>query len=119
MGMTPKQLATTIAKAADDVQAIDLSILDLSHLTSFTDFFVICSGRSDTQVRAIADSVVGKLKKAGRKPLGTEGYDQGLWLLVDYGDVVVHIFHHEMRQFYNLERLWADAPRVSLPKKRT
>lgn len=110
--MTPKQLVSKIAAAADDVQAVDLEILDLSRLTSFTDFFVICSGKSDTQVRAIADNVMEKLSKAGRKPLGVEGYDQGLWLLVDYGDVVVHIFHHEMRHFYNLEKLWADAPRA-------
>ncbi|MBI5300097.1 MAG: ribosome silencing factor [Deltaproteobacteria bacterium] len=112
--MTPKQLATKIAKAADDVQAVDINILDLSSLTSFADFFVICSGKSDTQVKAIADSIMGKLSKAGRKPLGVEGYDQGLWLLVDYGDVVVHIFHNEARNFYNLEKLWGDAPQIAI-----
>ena len=112
--MTPKQLAIKIAKAADDVQAVDLEVLDLSPIASFTNFFVICSGKSDTQVKAIADSITKKLSKEGRKPLGVEGYDQGLWLLVDYGDVVVHIFHNEARNFYNLEKLWGDAPRIDI-----
>jgi len=108
--MTPKQLATLIGKAAEDVQAVDLLVLDLTRLTSFTDYFVICSGKSDTQVRAIADSVQKKLKLKDRNPLGIEGYNQGLWVLLDYGDVVAHIFYREVREHYNLEKLWADAP---------
>lgn len=112
--MTPKSLAKLVADAALDIKAIDLVVLDLEKLTSFTDYFIICSGKSDTQVRAIADNIMkkGKLKK--RLPLGVEGYKQGLWVLVDFGEVVAHIFYHEMRDYYNLEKLWMDAPQLSL-----
>ena len=110
--MTPKQLAKQVALAAEDIQAKDLLVLDLTDLTSFTDYFIICSGKSDTQVRAIADSITKKLKEKGRLPLGSEGYDQGEWILIDYGDVVAHIFYQDVREFYNLEKLWADAARM-------
>lgn len=107
--MTPKKLARLIAEAAEDVKAIDLVLLHLTKLTSFTDYFVICSGRSDTQVRAIADNILKKLKNQNHIPLGMEGYNQGLWVLIDFGDVVAHIFYHEVRDYYNLEKLWSDA----------
>ncbi|OHB93723.1 MAG: ribosome silencing factor, partial [Planctomycetes bacterium RIFCSPHIGHO2_12_39_6] len=107
--MTPKVLAKLVANAAEDIQAIDLVVLDLTKLTSFTDYFVICSGKSDTQVRAIATSIVEKAKSKNREPLGLEGYNQGLWVLVDFGDVVAHIFYQEIRDYYNLEKLWGDA----------
>ena len=112
--MTPKQLAVQAAKAAEDVQAIDLQILDLTSLTSFTDYFIICSGKSDTQVKAIADSIAKNLKTKGRLPLGMEGYKQGQWVMINYGDIVAHIFYNEVRPFYDLEKLWTDAPRLIL-----
>lgn len=110
--LTPKQLAVLIAKAAEDIKAVDLVLLKLAPLTSFTDYFVICSGRSDTQVRSIADNILKKLKSQNRPPLSLEGYNQGLWILLDYGDVVAHVFYHEMRDYYNLEKLWSDAKRL-------
>lgn len=112
--MTPKELAKRVAQAAEDVQAVDLEVLDLTGLTRFTDYFVICSGRSDTQVKAIADSILKKLKAVKRLPIGVEGHKTGEWILVDYGDVVAHIFYSEVRSFYNLEKLWADAPKAVL-----
>lgn len=107
--LTPKKLAALIREAAQDTKAVDLAVLNLAKLTSFTDYFVICSGRSDTQVRAIADNILKKLKTENRHPLGVEGYERGLWVLLDFGEVVAHIFYHEVRDYYHLEKLWADA----------
>ena len=111
--MTPRTLAKDIAQIADDHKAVDLAVLDLRKLTSFTDFFVICSGTSDRQVSAIADAIHYDMKKKGRAPLGEEGMRDGHWALLDYGDVVAHVFYHEVREHYQLERLWHDAPRVA------
>src|SRR3990167_8707538 len=107
--MTPKVLAKLVANAAEDIQAIDLVVLDLTKLTSFTDYFVICSGRSDRQGQAIADSIFKKLKGKKRDALGVEGLNGGGWVLLDFGDVVTHIFYEETRGFYNLDHLWMDA----------
>lgn len=120
-------LAKTIARIAADHKAVDIKILDLRKLTSFTDYFIICSGASDRQVQAVANSVYDDLKKAGRLPISEEGVQTGLWALLDYGDVVVHVFYQDEREHYQLEKLWHDAPRVKFspkpktqsPKKRT
>ncbi|MBN2179513.1 MAG: ribosome silencing factor [Deltaproteobacteria bacterium] len=96
--------------AALKKKAKDLIILKVQELSSFTDFFVICSGSSDRQVQAIADSIETDLKKSGVLPLGIEGGRSGKWILMDYGDVVVHVFYEATREFYDIERLWADAP---------
>jgi len=96
--------------AALKKKAKDLVILKVQELSSFTDFFVICSGSSDRQVQAIADSIQTDLKKSGVLPLGVEGGRSGKWVLIDYGDVVVHVFYEATREFYDIERLWADAP---------
>lgn len=109
-----KQIAQFIAKAAHEIQAVDLVVFNLQKLTSFTDYFVICSGHSLPQMQAIADAVTTSLKKDGLKVLGVEGYENGDWILVDSGDVVVHIFHENVRGYYALEKLWADATRVRL-----
>ena len=100
------------AKAASDLQADDIVILDLKKLTSFTDYFVICGGRSDRQVRSIAEAVEKNLKGQGIHPLGVEGEGEGHWVLMDYGSVVVHVFYHEVREYYSLEKLWSDAETV-------
>ena len=112
--LTSKALATLIASAADDIKAIDLVVLNLSKLSSFTDYFVICSGKSDRQVRAIADNILDETKLKNKMPIGIEGYQRGLWILLDFGEVVAHIFYHEVRDYYNLEKLWGDAKRVKL-----
>jgi ribosome-associated protein len=91
---------------------MDLVILEVKELSSVTDYFVICSGKSDRQVKAIAAHVEEKLEKRGIVPLGVEGKREGRWVLMDYGDVVVHVFYQPIREFYELERLWSEAPRM-------
>jgi len=110
--MNSKTIAEHIAYAASKMKAKDIVIIDLRSLTSFTDYFVICSGTSDRQVSAIAETVKVDMKAKEQRPLGIEGQDEGRWVLVDYGDVVAHVFHEEDREFYELEKLWGDAPRV-------
>jgi ribosome-associated protein len=104
-----KQLATIIAELMFNKKAFDVKILDISKLTTMTDFFVICSADSDTQVKAISDEVDKKLRDDGIKCWHTEGYKSLSWVLLDYVDVVVHVFKKDAREFYNLEKLWGDA----------
>lgn len=104
--------AVMAAKEALEKKAKDVLVIDLRGLSSVTDFFVICTGDSDIQVQAIAEHVKDKLKEAGFDLLRMEGYLHAQWVLLDFGDFVVHVFHHEARAFYSLERLWGDAPQV-------
>ncbi len=101
-------------RAAEDKKAIELVVLDLRKAAGFTDFFVICSGTNQRQIRAIADAVVEALGDEGVKPAHVEGYDRSEWILLDYFDFIVHIFAPETRLFYGLERLWGSAERVEL-----
>ena len=110
-----QEKAFLCARALLDRKAIGLVILEVKDLSSFTDYFLICSGNSDRQVQAMANHVEEKLGKEGILPLGIEGKREGRWILLDYGDVVVHIFLHPVREFYDLERLWSEATRVELP----
>ena len=112
-----KLLARRIAQAAHDLKATAIEVIDLGKLSSFTDFFVIASGRSDRQVQAICDRIQDDLAKQGRRPIGLEGYAKGHWVLVDFGEVVAHIFYEELRPFYSLEKLWGDAPRLKFRLK--
>lgn len=98
--------------AAEGRKATDVVALDLRGISSITDYFVICSGSSDTNVRAIADAVEEKLAAEGIKPFGVEGRSEGTWILLDYVDFVFHIFHHEKRAAFSLEELWSDAGRL-------
>lgn len=106
----------TALDAAGEKKALDPVVLDLREIASFTDYFVITSGTNARQVQAIADEVVEQLKKQGTRAARMEGYNTGEWVLVDYGDFVVHVFDSKSRQFYDLERLWRDAVRVPLPE---
>jgi ribosome-associated protein len=99
-------------RAAVEKKAFDLVLLDLKKISSFTEYFLICSGRSDRQVQAIARSIDEHLKKVGIHSLGVEGLEEGKWILMDYDDVVVHIFLDPVRKFYDLEGLWLDARKV-------
>jgi ribosome-associated protein len=99
--------------AAEDRKAVDLRVLHLEKVSDFTDYFLICSGTSERQVQAIADSVQERMREKRVRPLHVEGYNRGQWVLLDYGDLVVHIFQEEPRRFYSLERLWGDAPDVT------
>lgn len=102
-------------EAASEKKALNLVVLDLQGLTSIADAFIICSGRSNRQVNAIADSIVARLKKHKIKPLSVEGTGKGHWVLLDYGHVVIHVFYEPVRQFFDLEGLWADAKRIPTP----
>ena len=101
-------------KAVLGMKALDVVVLDLQGLTSFADTFIICSGRSHRQVSAIAELVEKDLKAQGIKPLGIEGLREGHWVLMDYGDVVIHVFYEPIRTFYDLEGLWSDARRIEV-----
>lgn len=95
-------------------KAKDLTVLKVSAVSSFTDYFVICSGSSDRQVQALAEAVRENMKKSDILPLGVEGEKIGKWVLLDYADVIVHIFYEPIRAFYDLERLWPDIPRMDV-----
>ena len=111
--MTSLELATVAAKAMDSKKAKDIRVLKVEDLTVLTDYFVIGTGSSATQVKALADEVEYQLGQAGVKPLRREGMDARNWILLDYGTVIVHVFYPETRDFYDLEHLWADATPVS------
>ena len=113
-GSDPLAKAVRIAKAAVDLKAENLVALDVRELTSFADVFILATGGSDRHVRAIADAVEEVVEELGERPLGIEGYDEGRWLLLDLGDVIVHVFQSEVREHYDLERLWSEAPRLDL-----
>jgi ribosome-associated protein len=112
----PRETALLCVRYALDKKAYDLLLLDVSGHTSLGDYFLICTGRSDTQVQAIAQSIQENLAKLGRRPRTVEGLAGGQWALLDYGDVIVHIFLESVRAFYDLERLWARASIVQLPE---
>ena len=106
--------ALTATRGALDKKALEPALLDVRNATSYTDYILLLSGRSDRQVQAVADGVLEAMQDEGCKPLGVEGDSQGHWVLLDFGDVVVHVFYHPLREFYDLEGLWLDAPRVPL-----
>jgi ribosome-associated protein len=109
------ELVTVAARAASDKLATDIIAFDVSDQLAITDAFVIASGSNDRQVKAIVDEVEDKLREIGAKPIRREGERDGRWVLIDYGEIVVHIQHEEERQFYALERLWRDCPTIPLP----
>ena len=106
--------ARLAVKASQDKKAIDPVILEIKDLTVIAEYFVVCSGESRTQVGAIADAVEEALAKEGIKHRAIEGADYKNWVLIDYGDVIVHIFEDETRNYYELEKLWLDAPRIAV-----
>jgi ribosome-associated protein len=101
-------------RAAEEKQARNVRVLDLREVTSFADYFVILSGANSRQIQAIADEIHQRLKKLGEMPASMEGYDNAEWVLMDYGDYLVHIFSDKARLYYDLERLWRDAKTVEL-----
>ncbi len=109
----------TALHAAGEKKAIDPVVLDLRDIASFTDYFVIVGGANERQVQAISDEVYETLKKAGEPAARVEGYKTAEWILLDYGDFVVHVFEQKARKFYDLERLWRESKRVQLPAEFT
>jgi ribosome-associated protein len=105
--------------AAEDKQARDIRVLDLREITSFADYFVICTGANTRQIQTIADEIEQRLKKLGERPISIEGYDVAEWVLMDYGDYLIHIFSEKTRQYYDLERLWRDAKIVEWESSET
>jgi ribosome-associated protein len=101
-----KTLLQVVAQALDDLKADAINVLDVRHLTTVTDTMIVASGRSDRHVRAIGSAVVEQCKRAGFRPIGVEGTRSGEWVLVDLGDLVVHVMLPRVREFYNLEKLW-------------
>jgi ribosome-associated protein len=106
--------ANWVAEAALDRKAIDLVALDVSQLTSYADTFVLATGTSDRHTRSIVDAIREAGSQRGETPLGVEGYDEGRWVLIDLGDIIVHVFQEEVRKNYDLERLWSDAAELEL-----
>ena len=113
-GDTPSWLIA--ARAAQDKKAENLRVLDLRDITSFTEFFVVCNGTNNRQNQAISDEVYAQLKQQGELPISVEGYDHAEWILMDYGDFIVHVFAEEARKYYDIERLWRDAKSVTVPE---
>ena len=116
MATNSKSKSLLCLRAAIEKKALDPVLLELKGIASFTDYFLLCSGKSDRQVKAIAQGIEEALKKNGIQPLGREGVTEGKWILMDYEDVVVHIFTEPVRKFYDLEGLWIDVPRVDQEK---
>jgi ribosome-associated protein len=108
--MNDRQLLVTAVKAADDKRAEDIMVLNMKGISLIADYFIICHGNSDKQVQAIAREIREKAEEQGYGLKRMEGFDEARWVLIDIGDVVVHVFHKEERSYYNLERLWGDAP---------
>ncbi len=104
-------------RAAESKKAGDIKVLDLREITSFTDYFILCTGANARQSQAISDEVGLQLKKQGHSPLSVEGYNNADWILADYGDYIVHIFSEKARVYYDLDRLWRHASVVTIPRE--
>ena len=111
---TPKEIAARAAKVLDDHKGLDIKLLEVSDVTTIADYFLICTGTSNTHVKTLCDYAEYTMEQLGEKMLGREGHRGNSWELLDFGCLVVHVFTEEARQFYALERLWADAEKVDL-----
>ena len=106
----------TAVRAAESKKALDIRVLDLRDVTSFADFFVVCSGANPKQIQAISEEIGSQLAERGEYPVSVEGYDNAEWVLADYGDYLVHVFSAKARAYYELERLWRHAKVVTIPE---
>ncbi|MBQ2827059.1 MAG: ribosome silencing factor [Clostridia bacterium] len=111
---TPRELADGIVKVLDDKKARNIKLLHVEEQTIIADYFVICEGTSNTQIKALAGEVEYKLGLWGKPPLRMEGYNEGVWVILDFGSVIVHVFNREMRDFYKLEKLWDNGTEIEL-----
>ncbi len=113
---TPRQLALAAAEVCDEKKAKDIVVLDVRKVTTISDYFIICSTSNERQARAIAEDLRLKMRDLGRSEMGVEGLQDGRWVLQDFADFVLHIFHESQREFYDIEGLWADAKQVRWKK---
>ena len=118
MPLKSRDVAIKAAETALKKKALDVTILDLSGLTVIADYFMICSGESTTQVKAVAEFIEQELAQVRLKPLGVEGVSHSHWILLDYGDVIIHVFEKETRAYYNLEKLWMDAKTIEIDENK-
>ena len=114
--ITPRQLALLAAEVCDEKKAKEIIVLDVRKITSISDYFIVCSTSNERQARAIADDLRVRMKDLGKREMGVEGIDDARWVLQDFGDIVLHIFHESQREFYDIEGLWADAKQVRWKK---
>ncbi|MDR2502056.1 MAG: ribosome silencing factor [Oscillospiraceae bacterium] len=112
--MTPQEIMECAVRALDNKKALDIKVLKTLDLTILADYFIICTANNTTQIKTLSDELEKVLKEKGEPPLRTEGYRSGGWVLTDFGSVIVHIFMKELREFYNLERLWGDAEEIDI-----
>ena len=112
--LAPKEIAIAVTKALDEKKGMDIKLLKIDKVSSLADYFLICTGTSNTHVKTLCDYAEYALEQAGETMLGREGHRGNSWELLDYGAIVVHVFTQEAREFYGLERLWADAEQVDL-----
>lgn len=108
-------IVKNVVAACEDAKGMDIAVLGVQALSDFADYFVVVSGRSDRQVQGLTNRVIEELYRRSARPLAVEGYEDGQWVLIDCGDVVVHIFYEPVREFYDIESLWMRASRVALP----
>jgi len=114
--LTAQERAIKCAAFALDKKALDVKVLEIKRISSIADYLVLASGRSDRQVQAIADCVKVEMKPFDR-PIDVEGMDEGRWVVIDYGDIIVHVFQEEVRRIYNLDELWGRAPQLEIPEE--
>lgn len=112
--MTSLELGRLAATVLDEKKAKDIKLLEIKDISTLGDYFVIASGSSSTQVKAMADEIEFRLKAEGVLPKRVEGYQSSSWIVLDYYDVIIHLFHEETREFYSLERLWSEAPQIHI-----
>ena len=111
-----KEMVYLAVDALNDKKAVDVKVIDISHISVLADYFIIASGTNKSQIQALCDTVAERLGKAGLPPRQTEGYANANWVLLDFGDIIVHIFDRENRLFYDLERIWCDGKFIDIPK---
>ncbi len=114
--LTPRSLALLAAEVCDSKKAKEIIVLDVRKITTISDYFIVCSTSNERQARAIAEDLRMRLKEMGKREMGVEGLEDARWVLQDFGDIVLHIFHESQREFYDIEGLWADAKQVRWKK---
>ncbi len=112
MSLSSKEMMKIAYNALDDKKGINIKVIDISEVSSLADYFIVASGQNHNQVQALSDNVFDELSKEGCKPKQTEGYNTASWILLDYGDIVVHVFNKDDRFFYDIERIWKDGKEV-------